>query len=282
MDTKNKNITNKYFIYNNEVRLVEEVDDNSSIFLGGKSLYEVIRVIDKTPLFLEKHLSRLSASAKLMNLELPMTEFEIISTIKKLVDINNVEAGNIKLVFKYDEERCNSIFYFLKHHYPSVEQYDKGVSTVLYHGERSNPNAKVVNNSFREQVDSKLKVADAYEAILVDRNGNITEGSKSNIFIIKGQEVITSPLDAVLPGITREYIIEACRSLQLTVKEEFINYKDLKEVDALFISGTSPKVLPINKVDNMEYASANNEVLVNIRNKYDDILNNYIKTHKSK
>ena len=76
--------------------------------------------------------------------------------------------------------------------------YTEGVKTILYYGERENPNAKIVNDNFRAKVTEEIKKSNAFEAILVDRNGLITEGSKSNIFAIKDGKLITAKAEAVL------------------------------------------------------------------------------------
>ena len=109
---------------------------------------------------------------------------------------------------------------------------------------------------------------DMKQYLLIEMD-HITEGSKSNIFMIKDKKVITSPLEAVLPGITRNVIIEVCREMSLEVVEEKVHYRDVKDLDALFISGTSPKVLPISKVDDMEFNSSHNEVVMRIMDGYD-------------
>ena len=84
----------------------------------------------------------------------------------------------------------------------------------LYFGERENPNAKIINLSFREKVNKKIREKNAYEAILVDRKGYITEGSKSNIFMIKDNMLLTSPVKAVLPGVTRGEIIDIAEEVK--------------------------------------------------------------------
>lgn len=256
----------KYFIINDQKKNCNEFDD--SLLKNGKSLYEVLRIIDGKPLFLQRHLERLENSAKLISVELWLTEDEIKEKIKQLIDENNITTGNIKFVFNVD----NDIFlaYFIKHHYPSEEDYKNGVKTIFYHGERKNPNAKIINIGFREAVDKEIKEKNAYEAILVDRNGFITEGSKSNIFMIKDRKVITSPLEAVLPGITRNVIIEVCRKMGLEVLEEKVHYKDVKNLDALFISGTSPEVLPISKVEDLKFNSSQNEFVLKIMDGYNE------------
>lgn len=254
----------KYFVLNNQVKDCNEFDDN--LLRDGKALYEVIRIIEGKPLFLQKHLERLENSAKLVDVELWITKDEITEKIRELIEENNITIGNVKLVFNVD----NKIFlaYFIKHHYPSEEDYKNGVKTIFYHGERENPNAKIINMNFRELVEKEIKEKKVYEAILVDKNGFITEGSKSNIFMIKGKKVITSPLEAVLPGITRNVIIEVCRKMGLEVLEEKVHYKHVKDLDALFISGTSPEVLPISRVEDLSFNSSRNEVVLKIMDGY--------------
>lgn len=256
---------NKYFILNNEMKSCDEFDEN--LLSEGKSLYEVIRIIDGKPLFLQKHLERLKNSANIVNMKLWLTENEIKERIVKLTKENSISIGNVKFIFNFNKNNT-FLAYFVKHHYPSEEDYKNGVKTIFYHGERKNPNAKVINMDFRTAVDKEIKEKNAYEAILVDRNGYITEGSKSNIFMIKGKTVITSPLEAVLPGVTRGTIMELCSKMSLELKEEKVHYKDVKDLDALFISGTSPKVLPISKVDDIEFNSSQNELVLEIMEEY--------------
>lgn len=256
----------KYFILNNQVKNYDEFDDG--LLKSGKSLYEVIRIIEKKPLFLQKHLERLKNSARLINVQLWITEDEIKEKIEQLIEKNDVSIGNVKLVFNINNKMF--LAYFIKHHYPSQDEYKNGVKAIFYHGERENPNAKIVNMDFRESVDKEIRTKNAYEAILVDRNGFITEGSKSNIFMIKDRKVITSPLEDVLPGITRNIIIEVCKNMGLEVLEKRVHHKDVKDLDGLFISGTSPEVLPISKVDDIEFNSSQNDVVLKIMDGYNE------------
>lgn len=268
----------KYYLLNDETKKNSEFSDE---FLSkGKSLYEVIRVIDGAPIFLEKHLSRLINSANIVKLILPLSIEEIKEKLNKLIVVNAAAIGNIKIVFNFSDKKCDFYAYFLKHSYPSEEDYKNGVDTILYHGERDNPNAKVINLSFREKADEKIREAKAFEAILVDRNGNITEGSRSNIFMIKDNTVLTAPVEDVLPGITRDTIIAAAKKCGYEVKEQRINYNDIKDLDGLFISGTSPKVLPIRRVDNLQFNSASNKVINDILIEYDEVINKYIENYK--
>lgn len=264
----------KKFILNDEIKSCDEFEEE--FLKKGKSLYEVIRIINGVPLFLEDHLERLESSATVTGIELWMNKIEIKNKIQKLCQENNVFEGNVKIIFNCKDEKKTFLVYFIKHNYPTEDMYKNGVSTALYNAERETPNAKVINMNLREASNKIIKEKGVYEVILVDKNSYITEGSRSNIFMIKGNEVYTSPLKNVLPGITRKYILYVCKGLGLQVAEKRIKSSEINELDALFISGTSPKVLPICRIENNRY-NPENIIVQQIKKGYDKIIEKYIK-----
>lgn len=239
----------------------------------GKTIYEVIRLIGGKPLFYVEHYDRMAFSFNLINMEIPFTKDELLENINKLVKNNKRSIGNIKVTYNVDANVLK--VFFIKHKYPTKKMYTEGVKTILYFGERENPNAKIINNNFREKVDEKLAIQEAFEAILVDRNGIITEGSKSNIFMIKENRLYTSKIETVLPGITRTEIIKMAIEMNVLVIEKDIRYIDLNEFDALFISGTSPKILPIAKVEEESF-DCKNELLLKLMEKFNKRIEDYI------
>ncbi|MBL4938026.1 aminotransferase class IV family protein [Clostridium sp. YIM B02515] len=272
----------EYFIENGKILDCNKFSDE--YVMQGTSLYEVIRIIDSVPVFLERHLDRLDNSAKLANKKLWMSKKNIKDAILELIKANKTNEGNIKIIFNYGnvERENNNTFlvYFIEHHYPSAEQYSLGVPAILCFKERSNPNAKIINNNFRSETDEKIKSSNSYEAILVDRNNYITEGSRSNIFMVKDNCVITAPLEAVLPGITREIIIEICKKEEINFFEKNVSFNQISDLDALFITGTSPKILPISKVDDFVFKSSTNIIVQSIMRHYNRIIEEYIKENK--
>lgn len=271
---------NNYYIKNGDVKETHEFKYES--FNNGISIYEVIRIIDETPLFFEDHIKRLINSFKISNMNMWIDEKKIKDEIIRLNKINNVTFGNIKLIFNFNNEKKDYFIFFIKHNYPKDIEYDNGVKTITYIGERKTPNAKIIDNNFRSKVNEEIRKASAYEAMLVDRSGNITEGSKSNLFFIKGNEIITSKVKDVLPGVTRKEIINLCSRINIHVVERDVSKDELKDFDAAFISGTSPKVLPIRSVDNVIMYSIRNNVLINIKNEFDKMINTYIENHSIK
>lgn len=268
----------KYYIKNKRVQEVELFEEK--YLKIGKSLYEVIKVIDKVPLFLDEHLDRLVNSSNLANLNIRYSKAEIEEVILKLIKENNKEEGNVKLVFNFNEDEKTFLAYFIKHSYPSKSDYKIGVDTILYEAERENPNAKIINYNFKKEVEEKIKASNVYEAILVNRDGKITEGSRSNMFFVKDNIVYTSPVDKVLPGITRGTILNLCRDLNIEIREELVEAKNIGELDGLFLSGTSPNALPIKSVGMLKFDSSNNEVIKKIINGFNQLITDYIKGNK--
>lgn len=242
--------------------------------MEDKIIYEVLRVIEGKPLFLENHLKRMKNSFELINEEFKFSYEEISEKIQELIKVERKLEGNIKITYGICEKLLK--VFFIEHSYPSAEMYRNGVDTILYFAERENPNAKIVNTNFREKVNQEIKDKNVYEAILVDSKGNITEGSRSNIFIVKGDSVITSPAKAVLPGVTRGEVISTAKKLGIEIKEMEYSYLDIKEVDGMFISGTSPKILPIKAVDDI-VLNADNSIIRELIREYDKEIDLYIK-----
>ncbi len=248
----------------------------------GLSLYEVIRVIEGIPLFLEQHLERLRNSAKIMDLRLSLADYEIMQRLSELINSNQIYTGNIKVVINYpgDEQPEDFYAYFVTHSYPSAQDYQHGVKTVLVKEERANPNAKVNRSDYRTLIEKVKNESGSYEALLVDREDKISEGGKSNLFMAKGNVIYTAPSDKVLKGITRQMIICACKNKGYQVVEKEIDLAEIPEMDAIFISSTSSKVLPVKQVDNMIFDSSNNRIIQTIMTEYDAMIDGYIKSYK--
>lgn len=276
MESSDQNI----WIKNNQPMKKEELPPD--FIEQGISLYEVLRVIQGVPLFLEQHLERLKNSARLTNLSLPLDDKEIGRQLQKLISSNQIEAGNIKFVINYPEEGQPDFYaYFIPHSYPSAEDYQNGVKTVLVHVERPNPNAKVDRADYRRIVDQAIEDTNSYEALLVDREGKVSEGGRSNLFMVKGNIIYTAPSDKVLKGITRQMVITACQNQGYQVVEKEISLEEMFNMDAVFISSTSPKVLPVKQVDDTIINSGKNKVIQDIMVGYDAIIDEYIKSHKA-
>lgn len=262
------------FIYNNEFYGISQFD---KMFIDkNPSVYEVIRILDKIPLFLEEHYHRLVNSANLLGYELDLPFINLKNNILNMIIMNKIENCNVKIIINDLENTPQNIYYFfIKSEYPNEALYSNGINTLTYKATRENPNAKVIYKNMRDEINTILKNSNCFEAILVNSNDEVTEGSRSNLFFIKDKNVFTAPPEDVLLGITRQRIISLCRQNNITVFEKPIAIDSIANYDACFISGTSPKVLPIGTINDIHYEKSN-ELLTKIMFIYDTEIKNYI------
>ena len=101
----------------------------------------------------------------------------------------------------------------------------------------------MINHKLRSSIYHKLILEGGYEALLVNEENQITEGSRSNIFFLKGDTLTTAPDDKILNGITRKYILDICQDNKIKVKFMCVPVDSLQDYDAVFMTGTSPMVL---------------------------------------
>lgn len=243
-------------------------------------VYEVIRIIDSVPLFLEGHYNRLQKSIEIQGIDFGMEYQEFTQKIAELVQLNQKPDGNIKFVYSIAENKPQWVFSCIPHSYPTPEDYRKGVATDLLLAERENPNVKVIQNTVRESADQLIADQKLYEVLLVDRNGLITEGSRSNVFFVKGEVFYTAPDPMVLVGITRTKVFECLFELGFRVVEEAVGTNGIIGFDAVFLTGTSPKVLPVRSIGNHIFNPKLPSV-IKLIDRYNDLIAQYILNEKT-
>jgi branched-chain amino acid aminotransferase len=248
------------------------------------TIYEVIRIIDGIPLFVEKHLERFKKSAGLASQSFSFNLSEINANIAKLARANQLSTGNVKLIFTFNSTNINisqgELFvYFIPHNYPADIDYQTGVKLISLIAERPNPNAKIHHADLRNQANELIAHEKVFEVLLVNHDGNVTEGSRSNVFFISKSKVVTPPLNMVLPGITRDLLIDLMNDRQIDFEEQTIQLSHLKKFDAAFVTGTSPKVLPIAQIDAFRF-NPHHEILKRMMVLYDQLILDYVETHR--
>jgi branched-chain amino acid aminotransferase len=246
------------------------------IFDHGTCIYEVLRTLNGSCLFLEDHLYRLQASVKLSGYSYRVSLPDFDSLLNGLIRKNGFSEGNIRIVLHFTDGPLPGVYaYFIPHSYPSDEMYSQGVRAAPFKATRTHPNIKKIIPEIRARIAVFIEEQGIYDALLVDENENITEGSKTNVFFIKGQTVYTAPGDQVLRGITREKIFTLCKHLNINIIEKTISINSLHNYDAAFFTGTSPKVLPIRSIEGYSYAVAH-PVLLQLMKAYNALITSYI------
>jgi branched-chain amino acid aminotransferase len=268
--------SDQFFFQNNElVNCNLHSESNKSEI----SVYEVIKVIQGIPLFIEDHLERLRLSMELSNINYPSLSIQSIQNqIKMLCSVNEKPFGNIELrISKNPTELANMYLGFIVHSYPIESDYQNGIKVGLFLAERTLPNAKVKDTTTRINANKYIDQNKLKETLLHNTDGFITEGSRSNVFFIKGNQVFTAPSELVLKGISRKYVMKVLEVLNIVGIEKAIHMDDLSNMDAGFICGTSPGVLPINSIEDIKL-NAGNALMINIMQAFNAQVEAYIQS----
>ena len=222
--------------------------------MSADVFYEVVRLIDGKLLFLKDHLERLEQSISGSGIPYPGYT-SILQNLRLLLRENTYSEGNIRICLQRSNgENARLLCYFIPYFYPDPLMYQKGVKLAIYPHVRTNPGIKKWDDQFRNSVSKYILDHKVYEAALVNDQNQITEGSRSNIFYIdrKGS-LITMPEGRVLPGITRKYVIEIAAKNGVQVLEKPVAVDHVDQLVSVFISGTSPKVLPVRQINEIRF-----------------------------
>lgn len=234
-------------------------------FLYGDGIFEGIRLYNGNIFKLREHLDRLYDSAKSIMLEIPLSYEEMQEAVAETLRKNNLKNGYIRLVVSrgpgdlgLDPRRSPQAWVIIIAEqlaiYPE-EAYVNGLKTISVSPRRNlpdalNPKIKSLNylNNILVKIQSNL--AGVGEAIMLNSQGYVAEGSSDNIFIVKRGVVFTPPCYCgALEGITRLAIIELCAKHGIPLKEEPFTLHDVYVADEVFFTGTAAEVIAVREVD---------------------------------
>jgi branched-chain amino acid aminotransferase len=215
---------------------------------------------------LNDHMERLFNSAHIVGIKMPYIKEVLSDAVKEIIKINGFDACYIRPiiflgsnVFGLNSKGASvhsAIVVWKWGAYLGEESLTKGIRTKVSSFTRLHMNinmtkAKVCGNYVNSILAKIEAVENGYdEAILLDVNGNVSEGSGENIFIVRGGVIKTPPLLSVLEGITRDSIIKTASDQGIKVKEEVFSRDELYVAEESFLSGTAAEITPIREVDN--------------------------------
>lgn len=245
-----------------------------------RMFYEVIRVEEKTPLFWEDHFSRLEKSIS-DRFAIPA---DLYQDSLRLIAANNLNQVNLRLVLTSQ----HVVIHQIPSYYPSAEQMKQGVATGILNWERQDPNVKEINSDYKTAVATRFAAGgpfgSLFELLLADRRGELTEGSRSNLFFISGQQVYSAPDNRILKGITRHYVTSAIAEAGGQLVEKMVNFAAIQsgQIDAAFLSGSPIDLLPIAAIETVRLPSAENALFSRINQAYQQIVRDYLIAHQIK
>lgn len=234
-------------------------------FLYGDSVYEVTLTYDHTPFLWDKHLERLRKSAEGIGLPLPWTDRELTELVYKGIQRVDGPRQYIRLIVTRgggeiglepnlsDGQNLFIIFRELPEH--PAKYYEKGVSLITAEIMRNpkravDPNVKSGNYLNNVLAISQAKEKGAYDAIMLNSKGFVTESTSANIWIVENERFLTPPLEAgLLVGITRASVIEIGKSHGLQVIEENLTPERVRSAQEVFITSSTREIMPVTSVD---------------------------------
>lgn len=215
------------------------------------SVYESLRVLSGKPVFLTDHLNRLFHSAEGIQLSHPFTAEEITEWIHLLVRTDHIEDCSLRLLIVGGEKPLCFLTTSPLLTY-NFKEYISGVAVSSYHGERLFPTLKTSNLLMSHVALEGAKAKGCFEAVLVDHDGLIREGTRSNFFGFKKDgKLYTAPDDIVLSGVTRTRVVKAAADMSISVVYEAPKLSEVLsgEFDEIFLSSTSMATMPIKRLD---------------------------------
>lgn len=237
-------------------------------------LYDVLRVYNTIPLFVELHANRFFESFALAHIPQPFMRHVFETSIYSLISREKIIEGNIRCAY-FVNDSPEFMVYQVSHSYPQPKMYECGVDVDVLHAMRENPNVKQ-ELQIRTLANNIIAEKGVYDVLLVDADGNVTEGSRTNVFFIKDSMVFTALDSDVLVGITRKKLTEIMKQHDFVCHEQKIPFNSISHFDAAFITGTSPKILPIASILNGVTFNTQNESMRQLQNLYDEEIETYV------
>jgi branched-chain amino acid aminotransferase len=214
---------------------------------------------------LDEHVDRLFASAHIFNIEIPYAKRQVREAIIATVKANNLRECYIRPLVYIG---CGAMGLYPKGNpinltvaawpwgaYLGDEGLEKGIKVKIssftrHHVNASMTRAKVCGYYVNSQIAKKEAIACGFdEALLLDPEGYVSEGSGENIFIVRNGRIKTTPLTTILEGITRDSIITIAEHMKIPVTEERFTRDEMYIADEAFFTGTAAEVTPIREID---------------------------------
>ncbi|MFT5388331.1 MAG: branched-chain amino acid aminotransferase [Lysobacterales bacterium] len=249
----------------------KEIESLRPGVLNATGVFETMRVIDGSVVFLEQHFKRFKSGVSVFKLPVSYDLYAIETKLNQVIKRNTINNGRIRLATWISDKRiCSAIVV------AEIKPIGKGfkatiVSTIrnpTYYSHVKSLRYALFYNALKE---AQKKGFD--EAILCNDQGFVVEGATSNIFAIKKECVLTSPVSAgCLNGITRQKVIQVARRKGFKVKVENITPAQLKRCDEIFITNAVVGIMPIVNIDGVVKGMSFNNTTQILRNAYNQEL----------
>lgn len=231
---------------------------NDLSVIRGYGVFDFLRTYNGEPFHLTEHIRRLQNSAHLIGLNLPCSLADIETLITKGLSLSEHKEKNIRIIvtgglsddgITPGETPQLLLMITATTTFPS-RYYEEGAKLITSHVDRFMPGAKTINYIPAILCQKDAKSQGALEAIYVNRDGYLLEGTTSNLFVVRDGCLITPPCDRVLPGITRQVVLKLAKD-RVEVVQRPIHKDEIRLLDEVFITSSVKEIIPITTVDSV-------------------------------
>jgi branched-subunit amino acid aminotransferase/4-amino-4-deoxychorismate lyase len=226
-------------------------------------VYETIKVRNSVSYFLPEHINRLFHSAEIIRLRHLFTEEFITGCISKFLAELQEPSCNLKVLLYGSAKPENATLYILasKPYYPDRKWYKNGVTLMSFQYERWMPSAKTLNMLPSYYYYARAKENGHYDALLLDHKNNILEGTRTNVYLLKGNKLFSSPKDKILEGVTMMSIEKIIQNSQFSVEYREVPVSEVSLFDGMIVTSTSSKILPVRQIDSFTFEKISAPIL---------------------
>ncbi|MBA2678058.1 MAG: aminotransferase class IV [Ktedonobacteraceae bacterium] len=230
---------------------------NDVAVLRGYSVFESLRTYDRRPFHLNEHLQRLYRSAALIELEIPFASEFIAQLIHEAIERNTYKHASIRILVTGGEsedgvtpgDQPGLALLITPLGERDMERFAQGIKLITTSLQRTTPEAKTSNYEAAIRALKEAKKHDASDALFVNEQGHILEGTRSNFFVFRGDTLIT-PGKGVLIGVTRKTVLDLARG-RFPIEERPILLSELPQIDEAFITSSSKEITPVVRIDDV-------------------------------
>ncbi len=235
-------------------------------YLYGDGIYETLRAYEGMLFHLDKHLARLKHSADAISLKLPLPLEKIGAALTDTVRANSLSDAYVRIQISrgpgeigLDPALCpepTTVIVAKPFKAYPAEHYERGVSLAIVNTRRNHPLAlspSIKGTNFLNNILAKIESirAGAYEALMLNWEGYVAEGTISNIFFSRSGILYTPSLETgILEGVTRGLVLELAKNENFQIRETLIRPEELQAADECFITNTTVEVMPVTSIDN--------------------------------
>lgn len=228
--------------------------------LYGQGLFETMRCYQGRVFALQRHLRRLRQSCPIINMPAP-SEKILKKAVRAVIKKNCLKDAYIRLNVAKASGGVHVFVFAKKLSLSSLAKYQKGFSAMLFKDEKIGVcvfnTLKSINHYFYIWLSRLAKTKGFDEALFLNTYGEVVEGSRTNIFIVKEDKVSTPALSCgCLPGVTRVMAIKLLQKLKIPIQERRIFPQELFQQDEIFITNSLIGIMPVTRLDSKSIGNA--------------------------